>query len=206
LRGISIDITSDAVKKLREKTGVGLMDCKEALKHSDGDMEKAVDFLREKGLAKLQKRRGRVASEGSVASYIHTGGKVGAMVEINCETDFVAKTDQFQNFVKDVAMQITAANPLYVKREDIPQEHLDREKTIYRNQALESGKPEKIVDKIAEGKLEKFYQEVCLVEQTFIKNPDMTIKDLLEELLVNTGEEIVISRFVRFQLGETLQD
>jgi len=201
-----MDISADAVKKLREKTGVGLMDCKEALKHSDGDMEKAVDFLREKGLAKLQKRMGRVASEGSVAAYIHTGGKVGAMVEINCETDFVAKTDQFQNFVKDIAMQITAANPLYVKREDIPQEHLDREKTIYRNQALESGKPEKIVDKIAEGKLEKFYQEVCLVEQTFIKNPDMTIKDLLEELLVKTGEKIVISRFVRFQLGETLQD
>jgi elongation factor Ts len=169
-------------------------------------MEKAVDFLREKGLAKLQKRMGRVASEGSVASYIHTGGKVGAMVEINCETDFVAKTDQFQNFVKDVAMQITASNPLYVKREDIPADQIEREKTIYRNQALESGKPEKIIDKIAEGKLEKFYQEVCLVEQTFIKNPDMTIKDLLEELLVKTGEKIVINRFVRFQLGETLQD
>jgi len=201
-----MDITADAVKKLRERTGVGLMDCKEALRHSNGDMEKAVDFLREKGLAKLQKRMGRVASEGSVASYIHTGGKVGAMVEINCETDFVAKTDQFQNFVKDVAMQITASNPLYVKREDIPADHIEREKTIYRNQALESGKPEKIIDKIAEGKLEKFYQEVCLVEQTFIKNPDMTIKDLLEELLVKTGEKIVINRFVRFQLGETLQD
>ncbi len=201
-----MDITADTVKKLREKTGVGLMDCKEALKHTNGDMEKAVDFLREKGLAKMQKRMGRVASEGSIASYIHTGGKVGAMVEINCETDFVAKTDQFQNFVKDVAMQITAANPLYVKREDIPQEHIDREKTIYRNQALESGKPEKIIDKIADGKLEKFYQEVCLIEQTFIKNPDVTIKDLLEELLVKTGEKIVINRFVRFQLGETLQD
>lgn len=201
-----MDISADAVKKLREKTGVGLMDCKEALKHSDGDMEKAIDFLREKGLAKMQKRMGRVASEGSVAAYIHTGGKVGAIVEINCETDFVAKTEQFQNFVKDVAMQVTAANPLYVKREDIPQEHIDREKTIYRNQALESGKPEKIIDKIAEGKLEKFYQEVCLVEQTFIKNPDITIKGLLEELLVKTGEKIVINRFVRFQLGETLQD
>jgi elongation factor Ts len=201
-----MDITADTVKKLREKTGVGLMDCKEALKHTNGDMEKAVDFLREKGLAKMAKRMGRVASEGSIASYIHTGGKVGAMVEINCETDFVAKTDQFQNFVKDVAMQITASNPLYVKREDIPQEHLDREKAIYRNQALESGKPEKIVDKIAEGKLEKFYQEVCLVEQSFIKNPDLTIKDLLEELLVKTGEKIVINRFVRFQLGETLQE
>jgi len=201
-----MDISADAVKKLREKTGVGLMDCKEALKHSDGDMEKAIDFLREKGLAKMQKRMGRVASEGSVAAYIHTGGKVGAIVEINCETDFVAKTDQFQNFVKDVAMQVTAANPLYVKREDIPQEHIDREKAIYRNQALESGKPEKIIDKIAEGKLEKFYQEVCLVEQTFIKNPDITIKGLLEELLVKTGEKIVINRFVRFQLGETLQD
>ena len=201
-----MDITADTVKKLREKTGVGLMDCKEALKHTNGDMEKAVDFLREKGLAKMAKRMGRVASEGSIASYIHTGGKVGAMVEINCETDFVAKTDQFQNFVKDVAMQITASNPLYVQREDIPQEHLDREKAIYRNQALESGKPEKIVDKIAEGKLEKFYQEVCLVEQNFIKNPDLTIKDLLEELLVKTGEKIVINRFVRFQLGETLQE
>lgn len=201
-----MDITADTVKKLREKTGVGLMDCKEALKHTNGDMEKAVDYLREKGLAKMAKRMGRVASEGSIASYIHTGGKVGAMVEINCETDFVAKTDQFQNFVKDVAMQVTASNPLYVKREDIPQEHIDREKAIYRNQALESGKPEKIIDKIAEGKLEKFYQEVCLVEQTFIKNPDMTIKGLLEELLVKTGEKIVINRFVRFQLGETIQE
>ncbi len=201
-----MDITADTVKKLREKTGVGLMDCKEALKHTNGDMEKAVDYLREKGLAKMAKRMGRVASEGSIASYIHTGGKVGAIVEINCETDFVAKTDQFQNFVKDVAMQITASNPLYVKREDIPRDHIDREKTIYRNQALESGKPEKIIDKIADGKLEKFYQEVCLVEQTFIKNPDITIKDLLEELLVKTGEKIVINRFVRFQLGETLQE
>ena len=201
-----MDISADAVKKLREKTGVGLMDCKEALKNSNGDMEKAVDYLREKGLAKMQKRMGRVASEGTVASYIHTGGKVGSIVEVNCETDFVAKTDQFQEFVKDIAMQITASNPLYVKREDVPQEHIEREKTIYRNQALESGKPEKIIEKIAEGKMEKFYQEVCLIEQSFIKNPDVTIKDLLEELLVKTGEKIVINRFVRFQLGETLQD
>lgn len=201
-----MDISADTVKKLREKTGVGLMDCKEALKNSNGDMEKAVDYLREKGLAKMQKRMGRVASEGTVASYIHTGGKVGSIVEVNCETDFVAKTDQFQEFVKDIAMQITASNPLYVKREDVPQEHIEREKTIYRNQALESGKPEKIIDKIAEGKMEKFYQEVCLTEQSFIKNPDVTIKDLLEELLVKTGEKIVINRFVRFQLGETLQD
>lgn len=201
-----MDISADTVKKLREKTGVGLMDCKEALKSSNGDMEKAVDYLREKGLAKMQKRMGRVASEGTVASYIHTGGKVGSIVEVNCETDFVAKTDQFQEFVKDIAMQITASNPLYVKREDVPQEHIEREKTIYRNQALESGKPEKIIDKIAEGKMEKFYQEVCLIEQSFIKNPDVTIKDLLEELLVKTGEKIVINRFVRFQLGETLQD
>lgn len=201
-----MDISADAVKKLREKTGVGLMDCKDALKNSNGDMEKAVDYLREKGLAKMQKRMGRVASEGAVTSYIHTGGKVGTLVEVNCETDFVAKTDQFQEFVRDIAMQITASNPLYVKREDIPREHIDREKTIYRNQALESGKPEKIIDKIAEGKLEKFYQEVCLIEQSFIKNPDVTIKDLLEELLVKTGEKIVINRFVRFQLGETLQD
>lgn len=201
-----MDISADAVKKLREKTGVGLMDCKEALKQSGGDMEKAVDFLREKGLAKLQKRMGRTASEGTIASYIHTGGKVGVLVEVNCETDFVANTKEFQEFAKDIAMQITASNPSYVKREDVPAEAIAREKEIYRKQALESGKPEKIIDKIAEGKLEKFYQEVCLVEQTFIKNPDITIKALMEELIVKMGEKIVINRFSRFQLGETVEE
>ena len=182
------------------------MDCKEALKQSNGDMEKAIDFLREKGLAKLQKRMGKVASEGSIASYIHTGGKIGTMVEVNCETDFVANTKEFQEFVKDIAMQITASNPLYVKREDVPQNVIEKEKEIYKKQALESGKPEKILDKIAEGKLEKFYQEVCLIEQSYIKNPDITTKELLEELIVKMGEKILINRFVRFQLGETIEE
>ncbi|NLW36597.1 MAG: translation elongation factor Ts [Syntrophorhabdus aromaticivorans] len=201
-----MEITAELVKKLREKTGVGLMDCKEALKQSSGDMEKAIEHLREKGLAKLQKHMGRVASEGVIASYIHTGSKVGTMVEVNCETDFVANTKDFQEFAKDLAMQITASTPLYVKREDIPEDVREKEKGIYRRQALESGKPEKIVDKIAEGKLEKFYQEVCLVEQPFIKNPDVTVKELLEELIVKMGEKILVNRFVRFQLGETLEE
>jgi elongation factor Ts len=200
-----MEISAELVKKLREKTGVGLMDCKEALRSSNGDMEKAVDYLREKGLAKLAKRSGRAATDGSIASYIHTGGKIGAMVEVNCETDFVAKTCEFQAFVKDVVMQITASSPLYVRREEVPPEVLEREKTIYRNQARESGKPEKILDKIAEGKLEKFYQEVCLMEQPFIKNADITIRELLEELVTKLGENILIRRFVRFQLGETAE-
>jgi elongation factor Ts len=201
-----MEITADLVKKLREKTGVGLMDCKEALKNADGDMEKAIEYLREKGLAKLQKRMGKVASEGVIASYIHTGGKVGTMVEVNCETDFVANTKEFQEFSKDIAMQITASNPVYVKREDVPEEAKEKEKNIYRKQALESGKPEKIIDKIAEGKMEKFYQEVCLIEQPFIKNQDITVKELLEELIVKMGEKILVNRFVRFQLGETVEE
>lgn len=201
-----MEISADLVKKLREKTGVGLMDCKDALKHSDGDMEKAIEYLREKGIAKLQKRMGRSASEGTIASYIHTGGKIGCMVEVNCETDFVANTKEFQEFARDLAMQVTAANPSYVGRDDVPEDVKEKEKGIYRRQALDSGKPEKIVDKIAEGKLEKFYQEVCLLEQTFIKNQDTTVKELLEELLVKMGEKIVVNRFVRFQLGETAQE
>ena len=201
-----MEITAGHVKKLREKTGVGLMDCKEALKHSSGDMEKAIEYLREKGLAKLQKRSGRVASEGVITSYIHAGSKVGVMVEVNSETDFVAKTDDFQDFAKDVAMQITAANPLYINREDVPEEVKEKEKALYRRQAIDSGKPEKIVDKIAEGKMEKFYQEVCLLDQSFIKNPDVTIKSLLESLVIKLGENIVIRRFARFQLGETTEE
>lgn len=201
-----MEITAELVKKLREKTGVGLMDCKEALKHASGDMEKAIEYLREKGLAKLQKRMGKVASEGVIASYIHTGGKVGTMVEVNCETDFVANTKEFQEFSKDIAMQITASNPMYVKREDVPEDAKEKERNIYRKQALESGKPEKIIDKIAEGKMEKFYQEVCLIEQPFIKNQDITVKELLEELIVKMGEKILINRFVRFQLGETIEE
>lgn len=200
-----MEISAEQVRALREKTGVGLMDCKEALKATDGNMDKAVDYLREKGLAKLAKRSTRAATEGLVGSYIHTGGKIGAMVEVNCETDFVAKTDDFHAFVKDVAMQITAANPTYIAREDIPDEVKEKEKEIYRNQAKESGKPEKILDKIAEGKLEKFYQEVCLLEQPFIKDPDVTIKKLLEGLVTKLGEKILVRRFARFQLGETTE-
>jgi len=201
-----MEISAELVKKLREKTGVGLMDCKEALKQAAGDMEKAIEYLREKGLAKLQKRMGKVASEGVIASYIHTGGKVGTMVEVNCETDFVANTKEFQEFAKDIAMQVTASNPLYVKREDVPEEAKEKEKNIYMKQAIESGKPEKIIDKIAEGKMEKFYQEVCLIEQPFIKNQDITVKELLEELIVKMGEKILVNRFVRFQLGETVEE
>ncbi len=200
-----MEISAEQVKTLREKTGVGLMDCKEALKISDGDMDKAIDHLREKGLAKAQKRVGRAATEGTVAIYVHMGGKIATMVEVNCETDFVAKTDQFQAFTKDVAMQVTAANPSYVKREDVPEEVKEKEKGIYRKQAQESGKPDKILDKIAEGKLEKFFQEVCLLEQPFIKNPDVTVKGLLEDLISKMGENILIRRFVRFQLGETTE-
>ncbi len=200
-----MEISAEQVKTLREKTGVGLMDCKEALKVSGGDMDKAIDHLREKGLAKAQKRVGRAATEGAVAVYVHMGGKIATMVEVNCETDFVAKTDQFQAFTKDVAMQVTAANPSYVKREDVPEEVKEKEKGIYRKQAQESGKPDKILDKIAEGKLEKFFQEVCLLEQPFIKNPDVTIKGLLEDLISKMGENILIRRFVRYQLGETTE-
>ncbi|MGD0657775.1 MAG: translation elongation factor Ts [Syntrophorhabdales bacterium] len=200
-----MEISAEQVKTLREKTGVGLMDCKEALKISGGDMDKAIDHLREKGLAKAQKRVGRAATEGTVAIYVHMGGKIATMVEVNCETDFVAKTDQFQAFTKDVAMQVTAANPSYVKREDVPEEVKEKEKGIYRKQAQESGKPDKILDKIAEGKLEKFFQEVCLLEQPFIKNPDVTVKGLLEDLISKMGENILIRRFVRFQLGETTE-
>jgi len=200
-----MEISAEQVKTLREKTGVGLMDCKEALKVSGGDMDKAIDHLREKGLAKAQKRVGRAATEGAVAVYVHMGGKIATMVEVNCETDFVAKTDQFQAFTKDVAMQVTAANPSYVKREDVPEEVKEKEKGIYRKQAQESGKPDKILDKIAEGKLEKFFQEVCLLEQPFIKNPDVTITGLLEDLISKMGENILIRRFVRYQLGETTE-
>ena len=200
-----MEISAEQVRALREKTGVGLMDCKEALKASGGDMDKAVDYLREKGLAKAQKRVGRAATEGTVAVYVHMGGKIATMVEVNCETDFVAKTDQFQAFSKDVAMQVTAANPTYVRREDVPEEVKRKEREIYRKQAKESGKPDKILDKIAEGKLEKFFQEVCLLEQPFIKNPDVTVRGLLEDLISKMGENILIRRFVRYQLGETTE-
>jgi elongation factor Ts len=190
------------VRDLREKTGAGMMDCKKALAETGGIFEKAVDYLRQKGLATAAKRAGRVASEGRIGSYIHAGGKIGVMVEVNCETDFVAKTDDFQTFAKDVAMQIAASNPLYVRREDVAPETLEREREIYRIQAREAGKPEKVMDKIVEGKLEKFYGEVCLMEQTFVKDTDITIQDLLNGLIGKLGEKIEIRRFARFQVGE----
>jgi elongation factor Ts len=197
-----VEISATMVRELREKTGAGMMDCKKALAESGGSFEKAVDYLRQKGLATAAKRAGRVASEGRVGSYIHAGGKIGVMVEVNCETDFVAKTDDFQVFAKDIAMQIAASNPLYVRREEVPPEALEKEREIYRIQAREAGKPEKIIDKIVDGKLEKYYGEVCLLEQVFVKDTDISVQDLLNGLIGKLGEKIEIRRFARFQVGE----
>ena len=198
-----MEISASQVKELREKTGVGIMDCKQALKESQGNIEQAIEFLRKKGIATAKKRGGRRTSEGLVQSYIHAGGKIGVLVEVNCETDFSAKTDDFANFVKDVAMQIAATNPISVGREGIPPETLKKEIDIYTTQAKESGKPDKVVEKIVEGKMKKFYSEVCLLEQAYVKNPDNTIQDLVNDLMAKTGENIIISRFARFQLGES---
>jgi elongation factor Ts len=190
------------VKELRDKTNAGMMDCKKALTENDGDMEKAADWLRQKGLAVAAKRAGREASEGQVASYIHAGGKLGVMVEVNCETDFTGKTDEFVAFARDVAMHIAATNPICISPEEMPEEVLERERNIYIAQAKEQGKPEKIMDKIVEGKLKKFYSEACLLNQPFVKDTDKTIEDLLNELRGKTGENVMIRRFARFQLGE----
>lgn len=195
------EISATMVKQLREKTGAGMMDCKDALAASGADMDKAIDFLRKKGLATAQKRAGRAMSEGIVESYIHLGGKIGVMVEVNCETDFVAKTDDFKEFARNIAMHIAATAPLGVKAEDVPQDVIAREKDIYRAQALESGKPEKMVDKIAEGKLAKFYKDSCLMEQQYVRDPNKTISDYLNEVIAKTGENVTIRRFVRYQLG-----
>lgn len=200
-----MEISSAMVKQLREKTGTGMMDCKEALIASDGDFEKAVDFLRKKGLSAATKRSSKAAKDGTVASYIHMGGRIGVMVEINCETDFVAKTEDFQTAAKDVAMHIAASNPLYLRPEEIPQEDLEREKEIYRSQLKEEKKPEKIWDKIIEGKLNKFYEDVCLTKQKFIKNTDINIETLINSMIAKTGENIIIRRFARFQLGEEIK-
>jgi elongation factor Ts len=199
-----VDISAAMVRDLREKTGAGMMDCKKALAESGGDFEKAVDYLRQKGLATAAKRAGRVASEGRIGSYVHAGGKIGVMVEVNCETDFVAKTDDFQNFAKDLAMQIAASSPLYIRREDVPAEALEKEREIYRIQAREAGKPEKVIEKIVDGKLEKYYGEVCLLEQIFVKDTDIKIRDLMNGLIGKLGEKIEIRRFARFQVGESL--
>lgn len=196
-----MNITSQMVKELREKTNAGMMDCKAALNETGGDMEKAIDLLRQKGLMVAKKRADRATSEGIVQPYVHAGGKLGVMVEVSCETDFVAKTDAFKEFAKDIAMQIAATNPVSIKREDVPAELLEREKAIFKKQALDSGKPENILEKIVAGRIDKFYAEACLLEQNFVKNPDLTIQDLLNELIAKMGENISVKRFVRYQVG-----
>jgi len=197
-----VEVSASMVKDLREKTGAGMMDCKKALSAAGGNFEKALDYLRQKGLATATKRAGRIAAEGVIGSYVHAGGKIGVMVEVNCETDFVAKTDDFQAFAKDIAMHIAASNPVYLRRENVPLEVIEREREIYRAQAREGGKPEKVIEKIVEGRLEKFYSEVCLLEQHFIKDPDLTIQNLQNELIGKVGEKVEIRRFSRFQVGE----
>ncbi|PDO10623.1 MAG: elongation factor Ts [Candidatus Reconcilbacillus cellulovorans] len=198
-------VSAALVKELRELTGAGMLDCKKALEEAGGDLNRAKDILREKGLAAAAKKAGRATTEGLIESYIHGGGRIGVLVEVNCETDFVAKTDAFREFVRDVAMQIAASNPRYLRREDVPPEDLEREREILRAQALNEGKPAHIVDKIVEGRLNKFYEEYCLLEQPFIKNPDITVAQLLNEKISVIGENIQIRRFVRYELGEGLE-
>ena len=193
---------SGLVKELRGKTGAGILDCQHALKETDSDIEKAIDLLRKKGLAAAQKKAGRETKEGVISSYIHAGSKIGVLVEINCETDFVARNEEFQSLVKDVALQIAAANPAYIQRENVSAEIIEREKSVYLGQAKEMGKPEAAWDKIVQGKLEKFYQEQCLIEQSFIKDPNSTIKQILTEKIAKLGENISIARFTRYQLGQ----
>ena len=195
-------ISAATVKELREKTGAGIMDCKEALSECNGDISKAVDFLRKKGLATAAKRAGRAMTEGIVESYIHMDSKLGVLVEINCETDFVAKNDDFKEFAKNIAMHITATNPVGIRQEDVPKETMDKEKEIYRAQVLEMGKPEKIVDKIVEGKLKKYFKDNCLMNQAYVRDPNITIEDLLNEMVAKIGENITIKRFARFKIGE----
>ncbi len=197
-----MEISALSVKELREKTGAGIMDCKRALLESGGDLEKAVDYLRQKGLALAARKEGKVAAEGLVGAYIHGGGKIGVLVELNCETDFVARTPDFQNLLKDVAMQVAAASPRYVRREDVPLEETEREREIYRLQAQDMGKPQKVMDKIVDGKMEHFYSEVCLLEQEFIKDPDHQVEDLIREVVTKVGENIQVRRFARYHVGE----
>jgi elongation factor Ts len=198
-------ITAEMVKKLREKTGAGMMDCKKALSETGGDEDKAVEILRERGLAAAAKKSGRLAAEGIVDSYIHGDGRIGVLVEINIETDFASKNAEFRSFVKEIAMQIAAFKPEYISREDVPENVIAKEKEILRNQALNEGKPEKVIDKIVEGRIEKFFKDVCLLEQPWIRDPDKTIKDLLTEKIATIGENIIIRRFVRYEKGEGLE-
>jgi elongation factor Ts len=199
------EITASMVKELREQTGAGMMDCKKALGEAGGDMEKAVDWLRQKGIAAAAKKSSRAATEGTVGSYIHAGGKIGVLVEVNCETDFAARNELFQQVVKDVAMHIAAAQPVAVRREEIPGDLIEREKAVYKAQALESGKPENIVDKIVQGRVDKYYKEVCLLEQPFVKDPDKTVEQYLTDAVAKIGENISVRRFARYVLGEGLE-
>jgi elongation factor Ts len=199
------EITAAMVKDLRERTGAGMMDCKNVLSETGGDIEKAIDLLREKGLAAAAKKAGRVAAEGLVEAYIHGGGRIGVLVEVNCETDFVAKTDDYKELCRDIAMQIAAASPEYVSRDEVPEEILERERNIARNQAINDGKPENIVNKIVDGRAEKFYKEVCLLEQAFVKDTNLSIQQLLTEKVAKMGENISIRRFARFVVGEGIE-
>ena len=196
-----VTVSASMVKQLREKTGAGIMDCKEALSECEGDIPKAIDFLRTKGLATAAKRAGRAITEGAIQSYIHMGGKLGVLVEVGCETDFVAKNEDFQDFSKNIAMQIAATNPVAIRPEDVPEETVNKEREIYRAQVLEMGKPENIVDKIVDGKLKKYFDENCLLNQAYVRDPDITVADLLNEMIAKIGENITIKRFARFQIG-----
>ena len=200
-----MEITAAMVKELRERTQAGMMDCKKALMETKGDMEKAIEYLREKGLAANAKKAGRIAAEGLVDSYIHMGGKIGVLLEVNCETDFVAKTDSFKNLCHDLALQIAASNPLFISKEDVPKDNLEKEKEILRAQALNEGKPEKIVDRMVEGRIEKYYKEVCLLEQPFVKDPDITVQALVNETALASGEKISVRRFTRYERGEGIE-
>mgnify|MGYP001136893982 CR=1 FL=1 len=199
------EISAALVKELRERTGAGMMDCKKALAQTDGNIDKALDYLREKGLAAAAKKEGRIAAEGIVDAYIHGGGRIGVLIEVNCETDFVAKGDDFRTLVKDLSMQIAAAKPEYLNKEDVPAEVLRHERDILRAQALNEGKPEKIVDKMVEGRVEKFYKEVCLMEQPFVKDTDKTVRELVLEKTAKIGEKISVRRFVRWEMGQGLE-
>jgi elongation factor Ts len=200
-----MEVNATLVKELREKTGAGIMDCKRALAETGGDLDNAVNYLRQKGLAAAAKKADRVAADGAVGAYVHPGGKIGVLVEINCETDFVARTTEFQALLKDIAMQVAAANPRYLRREDVSADEIEEERGIYHRQALESGKPEKVVEKIVEGKMERFYSEVCLLEQAFIKDPDHKVADIVNDVVARLKEKIEVRRFARYHLGEGVQ-
>jgi elongation factor Ts len=197
-----MEVSANIVKQLREKTGAGFMDCKKALTETGGDVEKAIEYLRKRGVAAAAKKADRVVTDGAVGAYVHPGGKVGVLLEINCETDFVARNAEFQALLKDMAMQVAAANPRYVRREEVSAEESEREKSIYRQQALETGKPEKVIEKIVEGKMERFYSEVCLLEQPFIKDPDRKVSAVINDAIARLGENIQVRRFARYHLGE----